>query len=435
MKQNSKLKIKFPKLTIFLKLVLTVLLFGIMLNVCVIIVFRLSTDNKPRKYLRDFARKMEKSIVYDIGVPPDTVKAKQICDDLEIGMRFDSPARKWTTVESIPTLDAILQNPDDRRRFDDDESIIINYQGRPYSVIRYPQGVFIIQPFDPQGFFKPERAVLMLILFITAIIILLYFLLRIIFKPLKELSSAVVQIGDGNYDLKVPVTTKDEFGDLAESINEMSSKISSSLKAKEQLLIDVSHELRSPLTRMKLGLEVGSSKEKIEEDVIEMERMVTGLLENYRADTNFSTLKLEKTDVADLLDDTISEYEQSSRLKFTKPSKEAELNVDSEKMQIVFRNLIDNALKYSTDDIEIGIREHGSNLEVSFKDKGPGIAAEDRKYIFEPFYRADRSRSRKTGGFGLGLSICKKIVDAHKGEIIINSSPGNGTEVIVSLKK
>ncbi|HAX49287.1 MAG TPA: hypothetical protein DCX92_09925, partial [Bacteroidetes bacterium] len=148
----------------------------------------------------------------------------------------------------------------------------------PYSVIRFPQGVFVIKPFNPQ-LFNPERAILMLILFISVVIVILYFLLRNLFSPLKDLSAAVVSIGEGNYDVKLPKGRKDELGELADSIGVMSDKINSSIKSKEQLLIDVSHELRSPLTRIKLGLEVGSSKEKLEEDVIEMEKMITDLLE------------------------------------------------------------------------------------------------------------------------------------------------------------
>jgi signal transduction histidine kinase len=257
--------------------------------------------------------------------------------------------------------------------------------------------------------------------------------LRRLFKPLKELSSAVEQIGDGNYDVKVPVSRKDELGELAESINEMTGKISSSIKAKEQLLIDVSHELRSPLTRIKLGLEVGSAKEKIEEDINEMERMVTGLLESYRSDSAFTNLKLAKVNIVELLEDTISEYDLVERLKLIKPSNEIYVNADFEKLQIVFRNLIDNALKYSNDSVEIEAREQSGNARIIFKDRGSGISEEDLKNIFEPFYRADPSRSRRTGGFGLGLSICKKIIDAHNGEILINSRINEGTEVILKL--
>jgi signal transduction histidine kinase len=427
------MKLKLPKLSIFLKLVLTVLVFGLLLNVCVIIVFRLTADDKPRKYLRDFMRKMEKSIVYDIGIPPDTVKAQQICDDLEIEMRFESPAKMWTTSTDIPPLGELLMDPDVRRRYNEDETIIVDHKGKPYSVIRYPQGVFIIKPFAPD-FFKPEKAVALLILFISVIIILLYLLLRKLFKPLKQLSAAVQQIGDGNYNIKLPVERQDELGELAGSINEMSKKINSSLKAKEQLLIDVSHELRSPLTRIKLGLEIDSSKEKIEEDVNEMERMVTSLLENYRADTTMATLKLERIEITSLMEDTIAEYSDYERIMFEKTDDEYYLNADFEKLQIVFRNLIDNSLKYSTGIINVSITEKHGEVLISVKDNGTGISEKDLDYIFEPFYRADRSRSRRTGGFGLGLSICKKIMDAHKAEIKIISKVNEGTEVILKFK-
>ncbi len=429
------MKLRLPKLNIFLKLVLTVLVFGMLLNICVIIVFRLTTDDKPRKYLRDFMRKMEKSIVYDIGLPPDTLKAKQICDDIDIDMRFESYRMNWTTSEEVPHLGELLSDPATNERFQKDESFIAQYRGKPYSIMRYPQGVFIIKPFEPGGIFKPERAIFLLIAFISIVIVLLYFLLRKIFRPLKDLSLAVSQIGDGNYNVKVPVRTSDELGELAGSINDMTSKISSSVKSKEQLLIDVSHELRSPLTRIKLGLEVGSSKEKIEEDVLEMERMVTGLLENYRADSDFNNIKPEKADLGELIQETIEEYDMPARIKYNKPDAELLIHADMDKMQVVFRNLIDNALKYSEGEVVITAVDNGNTANVEFKDSGVGIPAEDIKNIFEPFYRADRSRSRRTGGFGLGLSICKKIIDAHKGEILIESSPGSGTKVILKLRK
>lgn len=429
------MKFRLPNPSIFLKLILTVFLFGLLLNLCVIFVIRLNTDNKPRKYLRDFVRKMERSLVYEVGIPPDTVKAKQICDDLGIDMRFEAGSKIWYTTEEVPALDEILRDPEDRRRYDEDESIIVDYKGKPYSIIRYPQGVFIIKPLEPQGFFKPERAILLLIALISLIITLLYFLIRKLFSPLKDLTKAVEEIGDGNYEPALPLDRKDELGDLAISINEMSSKISSSIKSKEQLLIDVSHELRSPLTRIKLGLEVGSSKDKIEEDVIEMEKMITGLLESYRADAGFNSTKPVKTDLAELLEETVAEYDNPDRLRFTAPEGEIYANVDMDKLQIVFRNLIDNALKYSAGEVIVSLRRDGKSwAEVSVKDSGSGIEAEDLKFVFEPFYRADRSRSRRTGGFGLGLSICKKIMDAHKGEILIRSKVNEGTEAIVRLK-
>ncbi|HRJ86769.1 MAG TPA: HAMP domain-containing sensor histidine kinase, partial [Ignavibacteria bacterium] len=423
------MKFKTPNLSIFIKLILVVFIFGILLNICVLFVFQATSDKKPRKFLKDFSRRMERHLVYEIGIPPDTVKAKQICEDLDIEMRYEGTPYNWSSNGEIPDLRSILNDPGDRVRFEENESIIAHHEGEPYSVIRFPQGVFVIKPFNPQ-LFNPERAILMLILFISVVIVILYFLLRNLFSPLKDLSAAVVSIGEGNYDVKLPKGRKDELGELADSIGVMSDKINSSIKSKEQLLIDVSHELRSPLTRIKLGLEVGSSKEKLEEDVIEMEKMITDLLENYRADTGFNSVKPQKADVAELLDETIAEYDDQSRLKFSKPAKEVLCNIDMDKMQVVFRNLIDNALKYSANEIIMSITEHKGEVIISFKDNGSGISNEDLKNVFEPFYRADRSRSRRTGGFGLGLSICKKIIDAHKGELLIKSKLGSGTEAI-----
>ncbi|MBE2227559.1 MAG: HAMP domain-containing histidine kinase [Ignavibacteria bacterium] len=427
------MKFKTPNLSIFIKLILVVFIFGILLNICVLFVFQATSDKKPRKFLKDFSRRMERHLVYEIGIPPDTVKAKQICEDLDIEMRYEGTPYNWSSNGEIPDLRSILNDPGDRGRFEENESIIAHHEGEPYSVIRFPQGVFVIKPFNPQ-LFNPERAILMLILFISVVIVILYFLLRNLFSPLKDLSAAVVSIGEGNYDVKLPKGRKDELGELADSIGVMSDKINSSIKSKEQLLIDVSHELRSPLTRIKLGLEVGSSKEKLEEDVIEMEKMITDLLENYRADTGFNSVKPQKADVAELLDETIAEYDDQSRLKFSKPAKEVFCNIDMDKMQVVFRNLIDNALKYSANEIIMSITEHKGEVIISFKDTGSGISNDDLKNVFEPFYRADRSRSRRTGGFGLGLSICKKIIDAHKGELLIKSKLGSGTEAIIKLR-
>jgi len=264
----------------------------------------------------------------------------------------------------------------------------------------------------------------------------LYFLLRWLFSPLRKLTYAVEQIGEGKYDTDVKVKRGDEMGELADSISEMASKIKDSIKSKEQLLLDVSHELRSPLTRIKLGIEVDSSKEKINEDVIEMERMISGFLENYRVESDYDTLKFERTDMVELIEDVISEYVANERLQFKKPDREQVfVHIDCEKIRMVLRNIIENALKYSSDKINISLSEMNDSAVVNIRDKGIGISEDDLKYIFEPFYRADRSRSRKTGGFGLGLSITKKIMDNHHGSILINSKLNAGTEVILTFKK
>jgi len=278
--------------------------------------------------------------------------------------------------------------------------------------------------------------VFLLICVVSVIIILLYLVLRWIFRPLKKLSAAVDEISGGNFDINVPVKRKDELGDLAGSLNDMAANIKRSLRTKEQLLIDVSHELRSPLTRIKLGLEVGSPKEKIDEDVREMENMVTSLLENYRVESEHSKPNIEKIDLVLLIKEVLGEYNGNERIKLNISEKEnVYLNTDYEKLKLVLRNIIDNALKYSTEKVEIKISEQKENSIIYVIDKGTGIPEENLKYIFEPFYRSDPSRSRRTGGFGLGLSICKKIMETLGGSIEIKSKVNEGTEVYLSFPK
>jgi len=420
--------------SIFFKLIVIVLFFGVLLNISVILVFRVGFDVKPRRYFEAFIKKMEQYIVNDIGVPPDTVKAKEICKDLGIRMRYESPGYIWFTDESVPSISQLSSgSPHFNERLILGRPFPYRFNDRNYTISPKPGGIFIFEPVGIENVFSQERAIIAMLVLISLIIVLLYFILRYLFRPMKDLSAAVKQIGDGKYDINLPVKRKDELGSLAASINDMSRKIGYSIKTKEQLLIDVSHELRTPLTRIKLGLEVNSPKEKINEDINEMESMISGLLESYRTGNYLGELRIAKTNVTDLLQNTIDGFMDSNRISFNPPSDDIYADIDSEKIETVFRNVLDNALKYSSDMIDVKIEISGSNIMVTFVDKGQGIKDEDLKYIFEPFYRADPSRSRKTGGFGLGLSICKKIMEAHKGEISLSSKHGPGTTVVVSI--
>ncbi len=437
--------------SIFARMIILVIFFGVLLNLSVWIFFRFSMDAKPRKIVPVYIAKMNEYLVKDLGFTPDTLKAKRLSDELNINIRFQSHTFDWTTSDYVPRLEELASEEDFKEKFPYRESFMMQHDKRPYFVFKSPQGVYIIAPLSPQDFFNPERAIIIVILLISFLLILLYFLLRWLFNPLKELSSAVSQISQGNYDVKIPVKRKDELGELAGSITDMAVKIKQNLKAKEQLLIDVSHELRTPLTRIKLGLEVGSPKEKINEDVNEMNKMISGLIENYRSDIVHEKLNLADTDIGKLLQDVIDTSGSVERIRFASGAKQSQsliLNFDPAKIKTVFRNLIDNALKYSSADIEVSVTpaicEERSDeaisstspvANISVKDKGIGIAEEDLKYIFEPFYRADPSRSRKTGGYGLGLAICKKIIDAHGGKITIESKLNEGTQVSVKLPK
>ncbi|RPI14761.1 MAG: sensor histidine kinase [Ignavibacteriae bacterium] len=427
---------RMPRISIFLKLILLILVSLMVLYISIPLVTRLASETRPRRLYPIYIRRIEQLATAQIGSPPDTVKARDLCEELGWNMRYQSHDYNWASNQNVPALEELSADPKFKEKFPVDEHFTMMYQDRPYSIVKDSKGVFIIEPINPRDFFSIEKALISILILVSLIVFLLYLILRWLFKPLKDLSAAVESIAEGKYDVDIPVKRKDELGELASSISNMSSRIKESITAKDHLLIDVSHELRSPLTRIKLGLEVGSSKEKINEDVQEMERMITGLLENYRSSSAFATLSHEKADLVKLVKEVIQDYNFDERIWFKIPEKSSViLNVDTEKIKIVIRNIIDNALKYSADKVEVNITEKKDIVELCVKDKGTGIPLEDQKFIFEPFYRSDRSRSRKTGGFGLGLSITKKIMDAHKGKINIESKAGAGTIVTLIFRK
>lgn len=421
--------------SVFFKLLLLVIVFGVFINLAVWFFLRFSTDVRPKKIFPNYIMKMNEYIVKDIGSPPDTIKARKICEDLNINLRYQSHDFNWTSSETVPTLDILSESPEFKDRFPYDDVIRMHFDNHPINIFKFSNGVFILAPLGPQDIFNPERAILILVILISIIFIPLYLFLRKLLNPLKEISSAVHLIGEGKYDVNLDSNRKDELGELEDSIKDMASKIKNAIKAKEHLLLDVSHELRTPLTRIKLGLEVGSSKEKINDDVKEMEDMVSGLLENYRSEYGLDNLKFMPTNIVSVLKELISDYDNNERLWFTLPEKEIMINIDAKKIKTVFNNIINNALKYSNGKIEIKIVDKQNSVDIIIKDSGVGIREEDLKLIFEPFYRADRSRSRETGGFGLGLSISKKIIDAHNGKIVINSKVNEGTTVVLTLQK
>jgi signal transduction histidine kinase len=209
--------------------------------------------------------------------------------------------------------------------------------------------------------------------------------------------------------------------------------------AREQLLLDVSHELRSPLTRLKVALALlpdSAKKTQAEADAAEMEAMVTELLELDRL-RDGRGLRKTRADLVALLREAARPCEGGPPgVRVSASDAEIVLDLDVDGMRTVVRNLLDNAVKYALPDsrpIEVSASREGADVVVSVVDDGPGIPEADLASLFEPFFRVDRSRSRKTGGYGLGLSICKRIVEGHGGRIAAANNAVRGARFTITL--
>jgi heavy metal sensor kinase len=272
-------------------------------------------------------------------------------------------------------------------------------------------------------------------------------------RPLHEIVQAVRSIvRTGQLNVRVPASkTSGELEDMVELFNRMLQGNENLVLALRGSLDNVAHDLRTPLSRLRAGLEdalrtqadLPASRQAIAGALEETDRVQTimrTLMDVTLAETGMMKLEIETTDLNGLVRDVIELYEDVAAEKQIKIDTKFEVTarapVDPARIRQVFANLLDNALKYTPQDGHILIATHSDQdrIEISFQDNGPGIPEKDLPRIWERLYRGDQSRSEH--GLGLGLSLVKAIVEAHGGRVVAEKRPSAGTEfrVILPLK-
>ncbi len=281
----------------------------------------------------------------------------------------------------------------------------------------------------------------------TASLFLAVWVTPSLFKPLDDIATVARQITRAD-DLsrRVPDAGRaDEFGDLARALNQTLEQIERLFQAQQRLLADVSHELRTPLTTIRgnldlmrhMGVADPESMDVIQDELERMTRLIGDLLLLARADSG--GLPLERKPVE--LDNTLFEvYRQISRLQknvtvHVKELDQVSVLGDADRLKQLLIILVDNAVKYTPPDgqVDLSLACINGQAELRVTDTGVGIPAADVPYIFERFYRVDKARNRAQGGAGLGLAIAKWIVQAHGGQIRVESEVGVGTTFIINL--
>ena len=295
-----------------------------------------------------------------------------------------------------------------------------------------------------------------LILSISIVIIILvvaYIISKTLSKPLKKIEKEVKKVSLGEYDINIK-EGKDEIGSLAHSINIMSKEIKNrneellSLIENKQLFIDnLSHEMNTPLTSIYGYIELFEKANLDDEQkykalsymkgetkrIIDMQSKL--LMLSYKENTNIDKVKINLDNVLEHLNTELSDKLNNKNIKLHINNNIEELNGDELLVSLAISNLIRNAINNSESNTNITIntytKDNYNYVEVS--DEGIGISEEDIKKITEPFYRVDKARSRQNGGAGLGLSIVKKIMNIHNGELLIESKIGEGSTFILKF--
>ncbi len=399
-------------------------------------------------------------LVQDLGSPPDVEKARSIVEEHPMDIRIVGPGIDWVSDPEFPTLAELQDNmePGQPHMFFDQvdqagpdapvwmETLKKMYFTRykEHSFIMIQKGEFRIVIASPKiARQTPMSDLTTPIIGLISILVLAgcFFTVSWLIRPIQWIKEGARRVGQGELDYRIPVKRRDDLGDLTVDINRMADDVQGMLEAKQQMLLAISHELRSPLTRTKVALEFLDDKktrQSILDDVREMERLITDLLESERLNTRHSRLQRKSVDLRKLVSDLVSSEfaAERSQIRLNLPSGPLLCDVDDTRIRLLIKNLIDNALCYApSEDNEITVTAERKPGEISIQviDQGCGMSPEQVERATEPFYRADPARCRNTGGFGLGLYLCRRIAEAHGGTLDIRSEEGRGTQVTLRL--
>jgi len=389
-------------------------------------------------------------VLEDIGSPPRVDRAIAITRRVPVDIRILGPSLDWASDPNFPRLDELVFAPSPTFS-DDPDAWIDELQGvefadwQDHRLLKISQDEYEIVVSTPRIADMPGGINLTYLIVGMGLMFLLiaYAAVSWLFRPISMIREGSAHIGRGNFDYRIENIRRDELGSLANDINHLAADVGRMLDAKRALLLGISHELRTPLSRMRLTLEFleeEKNRESLKEEILEMEKIVSALLEAERLNARHASLARTNVLVRNLVQELLSDFfgRDMDRIQVSQSDDELRANIDEGRITLLLKNLLSNALRYSKASdgpVELAVTTDQSDLLFTVRDHGPGLPEDDAEHIGEPFYRGDRSRARESGGTGLGLYLATLVARAHGGSLTLleNSPSGACFEVRIPL--
>lgn len=353
----------------------------------------------------------------DIGSPPSIERARALTQQLPITVRIAGPQVNWES--QVRNRDARYGHD----RWAGEEALLARTTADGHRI----EFGLNVQPWrDRPRIWGWTTLAMLLLLTLVA-----YKYVRRLLRPLEDIRAGAQRFGRGDFEQAIPLRRNDELGDLAGDVNAMARSIHQMLEAKRTLLLAISHELRSPITRARLHVELlpehgdgAVRREGLLRELQLMADLVTELLESERLGQGHAALQREPTDLGDLVREVANGLAVTSEIEPDLP----QLSLDRMRMRLLLRNLIDNAVRHGAGaqpPLVRVARDSEARVVLTVRDFGAGVDEAALPQLGQPFFRPDASRERATGGVGLGLYLARLIAQAHGAAFSIrNASPG-----------
>ncbi len=349
----------------------------------------------------------------------------------------------------LVTLDKADLDQDQRRRIDEGDTVMALDKGgdaiRVFAGIVDTPWVLEIGPLYQMNPYPPQLLVLIGVLGLSLIGLIVYLLVRRLERRLSDLESAATRIAGGSLEARVPASGADSVGRLAAAFNHMAEHLQQLLSVQREMVRAVSHELRTPVARLRFGLEMIADAETekarqkymegMDSDIQDLDRLVDEMLVYARLEQGSPALNFQQVDLRALLDQVIAELaplRASVRVEHG-PSQDAPeggawVEAEPRYLHRALQNLVTNAMRHAESRVRVSYRIGHRRCRLDVEDDGPGVPEEAWERIFSPFLRLDDSRTRASGGHGLGLSIVRRIIYWHGGRALIGRSDLGGAQ-------
>ena len=367
----------------------------------------------------------------EIGAPPSVERAQAIAARLPVAVRIEGPRVNW---QSAPLPE---HGPPWARERGGHRATVVRTTADGHRI------VLSLTARAGQG--EGARIAWFTLAALLALTALAYALVHRLLRPVRDIGAGARRFGAGRFDEPIPVRRArhpDELSELALTVNQMAADIQRMLDAKRGLLLAISHELRSPLTRARLnaellpeGVDTEAVRAALLRDLAQMRDLITDLLESERLASPHAALQREPTDLAALAHEVIAQLAATDRVALhAAPGLPAALPFDAARVRLVLRNLLDNALRHTPagappPQLRLAALP-GGGAAIEVRDHGPGMPPESIERLSEAFYRPDGARQRGSGGVGLGLYLVRLVAQAHGGRLSVrNAAPGLAVRV------